>query len=237
MAPQQGRPQAWQARPALGVPVAPQQAYMAPALGVPAFRPPYFAPPMMLFPRPQMGGASGGGFGQRVRDAVQQFRLFPQQLQQLAQQATRYQPDLFQHAMDMVHLAIHHQQAGRPPMVLTPRPQVPMPMPPAVGIPVALSRPAPAPKKRVDEPKVQTPQPQVQGAAQVLSAQAKSFDPASLSQQLGQLKLQMMQTLQDHLADMRQQIQALAADRPLMGAGAALAGASAGAVPHKVKQD
>ena len=76
------------------------------------------------------------------------------------------------------------------------------------------------------------PRPQVQGAAQMYSAQAQSFDPASLSQQLGPV---MHQTLQNVLDNIRL-LQAFAADSQHMGAAAAPAGVPAGAMPQKAWQ-
>lgn len=219
MAPRQGGLQA----PALGVPVYPQAAMAMP----------YAAPPMMLYPRPQVGGASGrGGFMQRLRNTFQEIRQFPQQLHQLAQQATQYRPNLFQNAMDTAHQTIHTLQSGALQTSFNP-PAQPHPQVPALGIPAAwLQQPA-APMKHVDEPMVLTPRPQVQGAAQMFSAQAHSFDPALLSQQLGPA---MHQTLQ-HVLDNIRQLQALAADGPHMGVAAAPVGVPADAVPQKAKLD
>jgi hypothetical protein len=184
---------------------------------------------MMPYPPPQVGG----GFMQRLRNTYQEIRQFPQQLHQLAQQATQYRPNLFQNAMDTAHQAIHTLQSGalqaafHPPAHPHPYPQVPV-----MGMPAAWLQQPVAPMKHMEEPMVLTPRPQVQGPAQMYSAQAQSFDPALLSQQLGAA---MQQTLQ-HVLDNIRQLQAFEATSPHMGAAAAPAGVPVGATPHKAWQ-
>ena len=118
IAPRQKGPQA----PAMGVPAQPQ-APAGQALGVPVYAQPYMAPyhaapPMTLIPRPQIGGAfGGGGILQMVRNAVQQIMQFPQQLHQLAQQASHYPPPRIQQALNAARPFGHGPHAGgmRPP--------------------------------------------------------------------------------------------------------------------------
>jgi hypothetical protein len=165
---------------------------------------------MVLTPRPQIGGAfGGGGIMQRVRNAFQQVSQFPQQLHQLAHQANHYPSNVLQHALDTARMATQSLLSARPPMVLTPRPQVQMP--------------------HAQEPMVLIPRPPLQPAHE-FSAGIRSFDAASLSQQLGQLRQQALQSLQENLALMRQSLQVLAADSQRLGAGAA-----AGAFPVPAK--
>lgn len=198
--------------------MAPRQAGpQAPALGVPVYL-------------PQVAGESGrGGFMQRVRDAIQEIRQFPQQLHQLAQHATHCQPNLLQHALQTAHHTVQTLQSGAQPAAFNPHLHSQVP---AMGIPAAWLQPPPAPMKPVAEPMVLIPRPQVQGAAQMFNTQVHSFDPALLSQQLSPVMQQMLQKVLDNI----RQLQALAADNQHMGVTAALAGVSPGAAPHKAQQ-
>jgi hypothetical protein len=211
-----------------------------PVLGQPVYAQPYYpAPPMVLTPRPQIGGAfGGGGVMQMARNVLQHIRQYPQQLQQLAHQFSHYPSHTMQHALHAARPFGHRPHAGvRPPMFI---PQPPIP----VGIPLGRIQAPAVPAKRVEEPMVLIPRPQIQGAAQQFGAQAQAFDPVALNKQIAQLGAQMLQTILDGL---RQSFQAPVALAHQGGGGAAAAAvaspvasppvAAPGGGPGKLKQD